>query len=67
MNYYLSNGTKLGSVSRTYTTPLSVPLDGVTHSADPYVETTEWRNEGMHYKNGIEERVDIEDGYLQLE
>ena len=67
VNYYLSNGTKLGSVSRTYTTPLSVPLDGVTHSADPYVETTEWRNEGMHYKNGIEERVDIEDGYLQLD
>ena len=47
--------------------PLSVPLDGVTHSADPYVETTEWRNEGMHYKNGIAERVDIEDGYLQLD
>ena len=38
VNYYLSNGTKLGSVSRTYTTPLSVPLDGVTHSADPYVK-----------------------------
>ena len=32
VNYYLSSGIKLGSISRTYTTPLSVPLDKITNS-----------------------------------
>lgn len=67
INYYLSDGTKLGSISRTYTTPLSVPLDKVTHSSDPYVETKEWYNEALYYKNNKAERVDIEDGYLKLD
>lgn len=39
VNYYLSSGIKLGSISRTYTTPLSVPLDKITNSTDPFVET----------------------------
>lgn len=67
VNYYLSDGTKLGSISRTYTTPLSVPLDKITHSSDPYVETKEWYNEALYYKNNKAERVDIEDGYWKLD
>ena len=66
VNYYLSNGIKLGSTSRTYTTPLSVPLDKITNSTDPFVETREWRNGAMHYNGDIAERIDIKDGYLQL-
>ena len=66
VNYYLSSGIKLGSISRTYTTPLSVPLDKITNSTDPFVETKEWRNGEMHYKGDVAERIDIQDGYLQL-
>lgn len=44
-----------------------MPLDKVTHSSDPYVETKEWYNEALYYKNNKAERVDIEDGYLKLD
>ena len=35
-------------------------------STDPFVETKEWRNGEMHYKGDVAERIDIQDGYLQL-
>lgn len=65
INYYLSGGERVRTVSRTYTTPLSVPLDAVTNSTDPYIEHTETRTGSWICQDGSPDRLLCSGGYLK--
>ena len=67
INYYLSGGERIRTVSRTYTTPLSVPLDAVTNSTDPYIEHTETHTGSLIYQDGVSDRLLCDGGYLKIE
>ena len=66
VNHYFAGGEKAGSVSRTYLTPLSVPMDEVTDSNDPHIDVRElWRGK-MMFKNGTPDRILFDGGYFSL-
>ena len=66
VNYYFAGGEKSGSVSRTYLTPLSVPLDEVTDSKDPHKDVSESKAGNLVCKNGSLSHILFDGGYFSL-
>lgn len=67
IHYYLSGGERIRTVSRTYTTALSVPLDVVTVRSDPHIESVETRLGSLIYTNGTPDRLLCQEGYWEIQ
>ena len=64
INSYLADGRKYKTVSKTFYTPLVVPLDSIMNSNDPHNITTEEQYRHFYFLNGKLERVSTPEGYI---
>ncbi|WP_455496673.1 DUF6443 domain-containing protein [Coprobacter sp.] len=64
MNYYLADGRKYKTVSKTFYTPLVIPLDSIANSNDPHNITTEEQYRHFYFLDGKLERVNTPEGYI---
>ncbi len=64
--FYYAGGERAGSITTTYTTPISVPLDSVYLGDDPHVDMWEHRHGNLFCSMGSPTRLLFDGGYFEL-